>query len=173
MMKRTFTMLLAVGMAALFGLLSPATAGAATAEAPTESKVRTVLISEDVTASSSPDCSTTKSWGKIRYQVCIRYNCDSTTCLIRGYLGLVNTAESPRTVDWLLNASNDPDGNRNEYDDHGTFTLAAKQQVTIFADLPAWTSPCSWWDSEWLWVKYGGTDWSTEPAHVKSPTPCV
>lgn len=53
-------------------------------------------------AAVSPKCSGTASWGKIRYQVCFRWNCDSTKCNVLGYLGLINTATSARTVNWDL-----------------------------------------------------------------------
>ncbi|MFD9704632.1 hypothetical protein [Lentzea sp. NPDC059081] len=163
MLKRQFALVVAVVVAALFGVLSPGAAVAEPEPAP---------VAADLTAAASPQCSGTEGWGKIRYQVCIRWNCDSTSCLSRGYLGVINNATSARTVNWRLYTSSDSNGDQAVLDDTGTVTLAAAEQQTIFADLPAWRSPCDWFNSEWLQVQYDSAGWSPL-IRVKVFTSCV
>lgn len=105
----------------------------------------------------SPDCSGTASHGKIRYQVCFRYNCDSDSCLLVGYLGLINTATSARTVQWdlegQLNAGTIGD------DDNGSVTLAAGEQRTIDSRTVWDVRSCgghTFW-TEHLTIEYGGS----------------
>lgn len=111
-------------------------------------------------------CSATYSHGKIRYQVCIRYNCDSTRCWVRGYFGLVNTATGPRNVDWWLfrTYSDAPDGN-------GEVPLAAGQQKTTLAPEPRLV-PCNVWDREGLEIDYDSGPHSPR-IYVEVFLPCV
>ncbi len=165
MLKRTFALLMAVGVAALFGLLSPGAAVAAS-DVPPDPAMRTVLPAADIGAAASPKCSATYSHGKIRYQVCIRYNCDSASCWVRGYFGLINTATGPRNVNWWLFATyaDAPDGN-------GRVSLAAGEQKTTFAPLPGWHGPCDVWFREGLEINYDGT--KSPRIYVEEFLPCV
>ncbi|UOX90984.1 hypothetical protein MUY14_10280 [Amycolatopsis sp. FBCC-B4732] len=122
-------------------------------------------------AAVSPVCSGTGGWGKIAYQVCVRYNCDHDSCLDRGYLGLVNRATSARTVHWELETSLYFDGTEPIYDDSGSITLAAGEQRTIFARL-TYQTPCGSRTREWLKIQYDSAGWS--PAiSVSTVMPCV
>jgi hypothetical protein len=108
-------------------------------------------------SAASPKCSGTASWGKILYQACFRYNCDSTSCNTRGYLGLINTATSARTVSWDLDSA--PNGIwRN--DDTGQVTLAAGEQRTIFSTNPV-SYECGIPFYESLRVLYDSAGWSS------------
>lgn len=105
-------------------------------------------------AVASPKCSGTLSHGKIRYQVCFRWNCDSTKCNVLGYLGLINTATSTRTVKWRLSYSID-DGFR--YDDgDGSAVLAAGEQRTIYPAAGRQTRLCVR-NEESLQISYDST----------------
>lgn len=100
----------------------------------------------------SPKCSGTASYGVIRYQVCVRYNCDSGGCYHRGYLGLVNTATSARTVTWNLDWS--LIGAPWRDDDTDSVVLAAGEQQTIFSRRTFHTSPCGFTGQRLLTVAY-------------------
>lgn len=123
------------------------------------------------TAAASPVCSGTEGWGKIAYQVCVRYNCDSDSCLSRGYLGLVNRATSARTVHWELDTSLYFDGTEPIYDDGGSVTLAAGEQRTIFSDY-TYQEPCGSRTREWLRIQYDSAGWSPTIS-VSTLMPCV
>jgi hypothetical protein len=101
----------------------------------------------------SPKCSGTEGYGVIRYQVCVRYNCDSGACYHRGYLGLINTATSARTVTWDLDWSRIGIPWRD--DDTGRVTLAAGEQQTIFSSSTVRTTPCGFTGQRLLRVGYG------------------
>ena len=111
-------------------------------------------------SATSPKCSGTATWGKIRYQVCFRYNCDSRNCIARGYLGLINTATSARTVTWQLDYWW-LDG-RIWPDDTDTVTLAAGEQRTIFSDQSDqyWQCGAHTQRVEYLKVRYDSAGWS-------------
>ncbi|MEU0794091.1 hypothetical protein ABZ342_28825 [Amycolatopsis sp. NPDC005961] len=190
MLKRRFVLLTAICAVSILGTVSPATAaGRSTSDtgtspsvarlqvaqpgsAPTKSATRSVATPVTAaTTAASPVCSGTEGWGKIRYQVCVRYNCDSADCFSRGYLGLINTATSSRTVNWILYTSVAPDGTEPVLDGRGTVTLAAGKQQTIFSPT-TWPSPCNIRTTEWLTVQYDSAGWS--PAiNVSTLMPCV
>ncbi|WP_370964082.1 hypothetical protein [Amycolatopsis sp. cg9] len=119
----------------------------------------------------SPVCSGTAGWGKIAYQVCVRYNCDSDSCLSRGYLGLVNRATSARTVHWELDTSLYFDGTEPIFDDGGSVTLAAGEQRTIFSDF-TYQEPCGSRTREWLRIRYDSAGWSPTIS-VSTLVPCA
>ena len=105
-------------------------------------------------AAVSPKCSGTASWGKIRYQVCFRWNCDSTKCNVLGYLGLINTATSARTVNWDLDYA--LDGGAFNNDDSGAVRLNAGEQRTIYSANARQTRLCVR-NEERLMIDYDGT----------------
>ncbi len=125
------------------------TAGAAEAA---DVASRPAAAAVDVGILASPKCSGTASYGPIRYQVCVRYNCDSNSCFHRGYLGVKNTATSSRTVTWDLDWS--LIGAPWRDDDHGVVALAAGQQQTIYSDYSFETSPCGFTGQRMLTVAY-------------------
>jgi hypothetical protein len=156
MVKRTLALLVGLVLTALFGLVSPGAAVAAPAG--------------EVAVAASPDCSGTGSWGKIRYQVCQRWNCDSTHCYHRGYLGLINTATSARTVEWWM--VHQVAGSSTEWrDGRESVRLEAGQQKTIFTD-PTYHESCGITVTRKLWIQYDSAGWSP-PLAVTSPMPCV
>lgn len=108
---------------------------------------------------SSPKCSGTAAHGKILYQVCVRYNCDSTACFHLGYLGLINTATSARTVTWDLDWSQT---NLSYWidDDSRSVTLAAGQQKTIESNYSYRTTPCDFTGQRRLRVGYDSSGFS-------------
>ncbi|WIX97983.1 hypothetical protein QRX60_28330 [Amycolatopsis mongoliensis] len=108
-------------------------------------------------AVASPKCSGTLSHGKIRYQVCFRWNCDSTKCNVLGYLGLINTATSARTVKWELDYG--IDGGPYNDDSDGTAVLAAGEQRTIYPAAGRQTRLCVR-NEENLQISYDSTGWS-------------
>lgn len=112
-------------------------------------------------AVASPKCSGTLSHGKIRYQVCFRWNCDSTKCNVLGYLGLINTATSTRTVKWELDY--DLDGGTYHDDGEGTAVLAAGEQRTIYSAVGHQTQLCVR-NEESLQISYDSTGWSIAAA---------
>ncbi|MGW6447562.1 hypothetical protein [Lentzea sp. NPDC055074] len=169
MLKRTFALLTALGLAALLGLLSPSTAMAEVAPEP--AAVFTVQPSEGLSVAASPVCSATKSYGVIRYQACFRYNCDSDSCFRKSYIGLINTADSPRAVRYRIFGSTDANGDVSFMEVDETVTLAAGQQKTIFSP-GSWENPCGWYASAWLHVKYGSSPWSAA-AQAKGFMACV
>jgi hypothetical protein len=111
----------------------------------------------DQVAVASPKCSGTLSHGKIRYQVCFRWNCDSTKCKVLGYLGVINTATSARTVKWQLDYG--IDGGAYAHEDEGSARLNAGEQRTIYSTNPRQTRLCVR-NEENLQVDYDGTGWS-------------
>ncbi|WP_125694430.1 hypothetical protein [Amycolatopsis sp. WAC 04169] len=125
-------------------------ATAATA-APAASRLAATAAT-DAGIQASPKCSGTESYGPIRYQVCVRYNCDSNSCFHRGYLGVANTATSARTVTWDLDWS--LIGAPWRDDDRGVVTLAAGQQKTIYSRYTYETSPCGFTGQRKLTVAY-------------------
>jgi hypothetical protein len=133
-------------------------ASAASAAPPPAAAEATASPSGGVAVLASPKCSGTAGHGKIRYQVCFRYNCDSGFCNTLGYLGLVNTATSARTVTWRLEKFTvdleDPD-------DSGTATLAAGEQRTIYSRHPG-RIPCDTVYIAELAIKYDSTGYSPE-----------
>lgn len=131
--------------------------GAGTASAEESRSVPAVATDAGVLA--SPKCSGTVAHGKILYQVCVRYNCDSDSCFHRGYLGLINTATSARTVTWDLDWStlNLPSWYN---DDTGVVTLAAGQQRTILSDYTVETTPCGFTAQRRLSVGYDSSGMS-------------
>lgn len=169
MLKRQFALLTAVAMTALLGLLSPTTA--AFADAPTRSSMQKIVLpAEDVTVASSPDCSEVGSWGKIRYQVCQRWNCDSKNCYHRGFLGLVNKAESRRVVDWKM--AHQVDGGEWWDDGQGTVPLAALEaKEGIFSPITYFES-CGITVVRRLAIRYDSAGWSPY-VYVTSRMPCV
>jgi hypothetical protein len=87
--------------------------------------------------------------------VCFRYNCDSDSCFVRGYLGLINTATSSRTVYWDLDIPT-------QHDDAGVATLAAGQQRTILSDVTWEYFRCgsNVSHTEMLQIRYDSAGWS-------------
>ena len=153
MIKKQLALLVALVLAALFGLVSP---GAA--------------VARDVAVASSPDCSSTEGWGKIRYQVCQRWNCDSAHCNHRGSLGLINTATSARTVEWRM--VHQVAGNPTEWEDgRDTVRLGPGEQRTIFAPT-SYHERCGIWVTRRLAIRYDSAGWSPYIA-VTSSMPCV
>ncbi|WP_372660175.1 hypothetical protein [Amycolatopsis kentuckyensis] len=129
MLKRTLTMFTLLCTALAPSLLFSATV--AHASAPGAAPLAVAV---------SPKCSGTLSHGKIRYQVCFRWNCDSTKCNVLGYLGLINTATSARTVEWQLDYK--IDGGFYYHDSNGTAVLAAGEQRTIYPAVGRQTQLC-------------------------------
>lgn len=123
----------------------------------------------DAGVQSSPKCSGTESYGPIRYQVCVKYNCDSTGCYHRGYLGVKNTATSARTVTWDLNWS--LIGAPWRDDDHDVVALAAGQQKTIESRYSYHTSPCNFTGQRMLTVAYSSG--TSAPIQVEDFMACV
>ncbi|WP_370961565.1 hypothetical protein [Amycolatopsis sp. cg9] len=157
-MKRTLVAL-CLGMAAIVGTAFNASAAAAESVAASSSSSPRADSSEMM---SSPKCSGTSGYGVIRYQVCFRYNCDSDSCNVLGYLGLINTATTTRTVMWDLDHRLQTTGPL-KHDDEGFATLAAGEQRTIYSGNPQVSPICGghvqW--VEYLVVKYGSADWSS------------
>ncbi|WP_219152687.1 hypothetical protein [Amycolatopsis sp. TNS106] len=141
-------------------------AGAGTAGAAESSRPRTTA---DTGAVASPKCGGTENYGPIRYQACVRYNCDSTSCFHRGYIGLINTATSARTVTWdLYWAINN---GTFALEATGTVQLAAGQQMTIYAPDRGLKSACNVRVWRGLFVTYSsGT--SPDPAMVYDDMSC-
>ncbi|MFJ7217381.1 hypothetical protein [Amycolatopsis sp. NPDC098790] len=146
MLKRTLTMFTLLCAALAPSLVFSATVANASAPAVAP-----------LAAAASPKCSGTLSHGKIRYQVCFRWNCDSTKCNVLGYLGLINTATTARTVKWQLDYS--IDGGAYIHDSAGSVRLAAGEQRTIYPDAGRQTRLCVR-NEENLQVDYDGTGWS-------------
>lgn len=118
---------------------------------------------------SSPKCSGTSGYGVIRYQVCFRYNCDSDSCNVLGYLGLINTATTARTVAWDMDYRLQTTGTL-KHDDDGFVTLAAGEQRTIYSGNPQ-VSPICGGHVQWihyLVVKYGSANWSPQISALDS-----
>ncbi|MET1072635.1 MAG: hypothetical protein ABWY11_08325 [Umezawaea sp.] len=128
------------------------TAGAADTGGAADVASRHVAAAFDVGIQASPKCSGTASYGPIRYQVCVRYNCDSNSCFHRGYLGVINTATSTRTVTWDLDWSRI--GLPWYNDDSGVVALAAGEQQTILSDYSVETSLCNFTGQRKLTVAY-------------------
>lgn len=128
--------------------------------AASDNSIHQSTTANPVDIQSSPKCSGTGNWGKIRYQVCFQYNCDSTRCFARGYLGLINTATSSRTVYWELRFKG-LDGILYN-DDSGVASLAAGQQRTIYSDSSFQYEPCGarTQHTEYLRVNYDSAGWS-------------
>ncbi|VVJ22901.1 Uncharacterised protein [Amycolatopsis camponoti] len=112
--------------------------------------------------SSSPKCSSTGTYGVLRYQVCFRYNCDSKSCNTWAYLGIVNNATTPRSVDWHLTYSTSYNPGVYTWDDSGTNSIAATDQQTIFSGRSWHHYYCNFRHNEQLIVQYGSADWSPE-----------
>jgi hypothetical protein len=146
MLKRTLALLALLCTALAPSLLFSATVAHAT----TPDRVAPAAVA-------SPKCSGTLSHGKIRYQVCFRWNCDSTKCNVLGYLGLINTATSARTVKWHLHHG--IDGGPYSLDDEGSARLNAGEQRTIYSTNPRQTRLCVR-NEENLQVDYDSSGWS-------------
>jgi hypothetical protein len=97
-MRRILVLVLAACAAVTLGLLGPPIASAA----PVPASAGEVAAAQSGRLPSSPQCGPTEGFGKILYQSCARFNCDATTCLVRAYMGIVNKAAGPRTVQWQL-----------------------------------------------------------------------
>jgi hypothetical protein len=110
-----------------------------------------------VAAVASPKYSGTLSHGKVRYQVCFRWNCDSTKCDVLGYLGLITTATSARTVKWKLDYGIDV--GPYSHDEEGSARLNAGEQRTIYSTKGRQTRLCVR-NEENLQVDYDSTGWS-------------
>ncbi len=150
MLKKLLGIVLFACMTATTVTFGVGTAGAA--EAADEASRPAAAAAFDVGAQASPKCSGTASYGPIRYQVCVQYNCDSNSCFHRGYLGVINTATSTRTVTWDL------DWSRVTLpwydDDNGVVALAAGQQQTIYSYWTVETSLCGFTGQRKLTVAY-------------------
>ncbi|WP_367127638.1 hypothetical protein [Saccharothrix sp. HUAS TT1] len=147
MLKKALRMMLAAACA----VAATITLGSGAANAADEAG-RPVPAVVDVGVQASPKCSGTSSYGPIRYQVCVRYNCDSDSCFHRGYLGVINTATSARTVTWDLDWSRI--GLPWYDDDSGAVALAAGEQRTIFSDFTVETLLCGFTGQRKLTVAY-------------------
>lgn len=164
MVKKALGIMVAAG-----AVMTAVLFGAGTASA--EDTFRVVPAAADMGVLASPKCSGTVAHGKILYQVCVRYNCDNDSCFHRGYLGLINTATSARTVTWDLDwsALHLPNW---YHDDTGVVTLAAGQQQTIFSDYTVESSPCGFTAQRRLSVGYDSSGMST-PVQVADYLACV
>ena len=156
---RTFTRLMvsgAVALTVLSGALAATPAGAEQRNnTSTASAVETnrPLAATDAGVQASPKCSGTSSYGPFRYQVCVRYNCDSNSCFHRGYIGLINTDDVARGINynlwwavtgtpWIL-----------EHSDY--VRLAPGQQITIYAPQPPFLeASCNIWVGRALEIYY-------------------
>ncbi|MCS7476295.1 hypothetical protein ACFFQW_04885 [Umezawaea endophytica] len=122
----------------------------------------------DVSAAavSGSKCGATTGWGKIRYQPCFRYVCTSV-CVTQGYLGIINTATSSRTVTWDLDVKSPW---FDEHDDSGTYTLAAGDQQTIYSRWEYHHPGCNFSFTEYLKVSYDSAGFSPRvPATATLP----
>jgi hypothetical protein len=161
-MKRALAAL-CLGMAMILGIsVNMSTAAAETAAIAKPVSPR----SGSVGILASPKCSGTAGYGKIRYQVCFQYNCDSNSCNLWAYLGLINTATSARTVAWDMDSRLQTGALG--HDDDGFATLAAGEQRTIFSDRSWDVQACGghvqW--TQYLVVKQGSADWSPQISAV-------
>ena len=78
-------------------------------------------------------------------------------CSTQGYLGIINTATSPRTVTWDLDIKSPW---TEEHDDSRTWTLAAGAQQTIYSGY-VYTHPgCGFSFTESLKIKYDSAGFS-------------
>jgi hypothetical protein len=141
-------MVLSASAMLTMGVLSPAAAGAAAEQ---HAGVASAEAAGDATILSSPKCSSTESWGKIKYQACMRYNCDANSCFLHAYGGLINTATGPRTVNWELRIGDN--GRPTSLDDDGTVTIAAGAQRTIESENTH-TTACDFTATVELYVQY-------------------
>jgi hypothetical protein len=107
-------------------------------------------------AGSGSKCGATLGWGKIRYQACFSWACASR-CSTRGYLGIINTAASSRTVTWDLDVKSPW---TEDHDDSGTYTLAAGAQKTIWSRYIYSHPGCGFSFTESLKVKYDSAGFS-------------
>jgi hypothetical protein len=151
--------LLSTGMAVAAEGPPPPPPGASASAAP-ERAPATAAPGRSAAAPESAKCGKTESWGKIRYQVCMEFYCDSGFCDEFPYIGLINTATSPRTVNWNLYYG----------DQNGTVTLKAGEQRTLYPD--GWVLECGHTYDEYLAVKYDSAGWSPW-ASVSAVLPCV
>jgi hypothetical protein len=115
-------------------------------------------------AAASPTCSGTYGFGKLKYQVCVRWNCDSTFCLMRAYGGIINTATGPRHVEWSIW------DDRGVADD-GRVTIQAGKQYTTPLGVE-WRELCNSWKYHWMRVQYGGSGGWSPDIEVKTYMPC-
>lgn len=150
---------LCVSATAVFGFSSAASAAPTEHRETTTTSVRAeaATAAQDVVAAGSGSkCGETKGYGKIKYQACFSWACTST-CSTRGYLGIINTATTSRTVNWDLDFKSPWD---ERHDDSGTWTLAAGAQKTIWSDL-IWSHPgCGFTFTQTLKIQYGSAPWS-------------
>ncbi|MCE7010111.1 hypothetical protein LWC34_46010 [Kibdelosporangium philippinense] len=147
-------------IACLAMIFSAGTAGATDTSRPAQAD-------EEVLASSK--CSGTAGYGVIRYQVCVRYTCNASACAHQGYLGVINTASSARTVRWNLDWSRIGAPWRD--DDSGSVALAAGQQQTIDSDTIVRTEPCGFTGQRLLTVGYGSG--TSAPIQVEQFMACA
>jgi hypothetical protein len=115
----------------------------------------------------SPKCSSSSA-GPIRYQLCVRYNCDTDSCAHRAYLGLTNTTTGSRTVtyalDWRVNNSDW------EEDMRGTVRLGPGEQAAIVSPNTHETA-CDVTVHWRLTVDYGSGP--SSPLYVSAALPCA
>jgi hypothetical protein len=148
-----------VSAIAVVGVSSAATAAPTDHREPTTTSVRVEAATAApglLAAGSGSKCGATKGWGKIRYQACFSWACTST-CSTRGYLGIINTATSSRTVNWDLDVKSPW---TEEHDDDGTYTLAAGAQQTIWSRYFYSHPGCGFSFTESLKVQYDSAGWS-------------
>ncbi|HWO68444.1 MAG TPA: hypothetical protein VNO31_51275 [Umezawaea sp.] len=146
-------------MITVLGFTSAATAAPTDHREPTATSVRVEAPADAPdfsTAANGSKCGATLSWGKIRYQACFSWACTST-CSTRGYLGIINTATSARTVTWDLDIKSPW---TEEHDDSGTYTLAAGAQQTIWSRYIYSHPGCGFSFTESLKVQYDSAGFS-------------
>jgi hypothetical protein len=152
--RRILTLVLVAAAALVMGVLgAPVAAASAAQTSPLE-----VLSAESAAAvPASPLCGGTTSHGKIVFQSCIRFNCDSTGCYMRSIMGVINKASGPRTVEWQTFFGDDghvyTDGN-------GQITIPAGEQRTVVGEAIHWRN-CGGIPAQAAGrVKYDSTGWS-------------
>ncbi|WP_367129349.1 hypothetical protein [Saccharothrix sp. HUAS TT1] len=165
MLKKALAIVMVACATATAVIFAAGTTGAAETSRPAP------LVAVDAEILASPKCSGTEGHGKIFYQVCVRYNCDSDSCFHRGYLGLINNATSPRTVTWRLERDMDSQWIRWAPDDFGVATLAAGEQRTIFS-ADTYESTCPITTKRRLMISYDSSGWSL-PIEVSDLLACV
>jgi hypothetical protein len=156
--RRIVVVVLTAFAVVAMGLLAPGVAGAAEHHG-AQHATAAAAAAPEAAAASSPKCGPTASWGKIRYQACVRFNCDATSCLALDYLGVVNKATSARTVTWDLGYET------------GRVTLRAGEQRTIESTYGTRRTACGITLINELRVKYDSAGWSPN-TYVSAYAPC-
>jgi hypothetical protein len=163
-MKRFWALVLVTCAALALAALTPAAASAA--EQPGTAAAAAVVPAAAAASPTGHGCvSPSASWGKIVYQPCYRFNCDATTCLVKGYFGLINRATGPRTVTWEFNRY---EAGRMILDSNGSVVLKAGEQRTI--EAPTRRIPCYRADRRELRVTYDSSGWSPRSIIDFAPT---